>query len=114
MISHAHIEAIVEFSPVKECPEQLRKLRTNFMENIMVLQAIGLGHDTDSSYYFWIYTIAKNFDPETRKQWELYSPEDEFHSTISFLTAQLFDPRGWSAPLIINFKLFILWTYYAQ
>ena len=82
---HVHIEAIVEFSPVKkECPEQLRKLLTNFMENIMALQA--LGHDTDSSDYFWIYTIAKKFDSETRKQWELYSPGDEFQTVTDLKT----------------------------
>ena len=85
MISHVHIEAIVEFPLIKkECPEQLRKLLTNFMENIMALQA--LGHDTDSSDYFWIYTIAKKFDPETRKQWELYSPGDEFQMVTDLKT----------------------------
>ena len=85
MISHVHIEAIVEFPPVKkECPEQLRKLLTNFMEKIMALQA--LGHDTDSSDNFWIYTIAKKFDSETRKQWELYSPGDEFQTVTDLKT----------------------------
>ena len=44
MVSHVHIEAIVEFSPVKkEYPEQLRKLLTSWKTK--ALQA--LGHDTD-------------------------------------------------------------------
>ena len=79
MISHTHLQSIFEFPTLKyESAEQLRKLVSTYVENTMTLQAMNL--DTSQCDFIWVYTIAKKLDPETRKQWELYSPGDDIQS----------------------------------
>ena len=68
MIKHAHSEARVQFAVIRqECIEQICKLLTNFVKNVMPLQA--LGHNV-SSDKIWVYTLAK-LNSETRYQWKL-------------------------------------------
>ena len=58
MIIHTHQEAILDFRPVKEeSPDQLRKLISNFMENTMALQGMGL--NVGPSDFIWFHIIAK-------------------------------------------------------
>ena len=72
MIIHTHLEAIFDFRPIREeSPDMLRKLISNFMENTMALQ--GLGLDVGPSDFISVHIIAKNLDTQSRRQWELHS-----------------------------------------
>ena len=76
---HTHLEAILEFRPIKEeSAEQLRKLVNVYLENSMALQALGL--DTGASDFIWVHIISKKLDKESRRQWELQSRGDDIQS----------------------------------
>ena len=82
MIIHTHLEAIFDFRPIKEeSPDQLRKLISNFMENTMALQGMGL--DVGPSDFIWVHIIAKKLDTQSRRQWELHSKGDGAQSMDS-------------------------------
>ena len=75
VICQAHLKALFHFTPIKtESVDQLRKLLSCYIENVMALQALGV--DTNSCDVIWVYTLAEKLDPETRKHWELASPDD--------------------------------------
>ena len=70
MISHAHLEAIIEFTPMKhESSAALRRLINTYTENTMA--HTGLGLKIDQCDLIWVHVLAKKLDPETRIQWEL-------------------------------------------
>ena len=70
MISHAHLEAIFEFTPMKhESSAAIRRLIITYTENTMALT--GLGLKIDQCDLIWVHVLAKKLDPETRRQWEL-------------------------------------------
>ena len=70
MISHAHLEAIFEFTPMKhESSAAIRRLINTYTENTMALT--GLGLKIDQCDLIWVHVLAKKLDPETRRQWEL-------------------------------------------
>ena len=70
MISHAHLEAIFEFTPMKhESSAAIRRLINTYTENTMALA--GLGLKIDQCDLIWVHVLAKKLDPETRRQWEL-------------------------------------------
>ena len=82
MIIHTHPEAIFDFRPIKEeSPDQLRKLISNFMENTMALQGMGL--DVGPSDFIWVHIIAKKLATQSRRQWELHSKGDDAQSMDS-------------------------------
>ena len=70
MISHAHLEAIFEFTPMKhESSAAVRRLINTYTENTMALTELGL--KVDQCDLIWVHILAKKLDPETRRQWEL-------------------------------------------
>ena len=70
MISHAHLEAIFEFTTMKhESSAAIRRLINTYTENTMALT--GLGLKIDQCDLIWAHVLAKKLDPETRRQWEL-------------------------------------------
>ncbi|XP_063722419.1 uncharacterized protein LOC134848836 [Symsagittifera roscoffensis] len=70
MISHAHLETIFEFTPMKhESSAAIRRLINTYTENTMALT--GLGLKIDQCDLIWVHVLAKKLDPETRRQWEL-------------------------------------------
>ena len=76
MIIHFHLEAIFDFRPIKEeSPDQLRKLISNFMENTMAIQEMGL--DVGPSDFIWAHIIAKKLDSQSLRHWELHSKGDD-------------------------------------
>ena len=78
-IKHAHLQAIMEFPEIRqESTEQLNKLTACFLENYMAHSTLRL--KVDECDPIWIYTITKELDPETRRQWEVHCSRDETQS----------------------------------
>ena len=76
MISHAHLEAVFEFTPMKqESSAAIRRLINNYTENTMALT--GLGLKFDQCDLIWVHVLAKKLDSETRRQWELSCAESD-------------------------------------
>ena len=68
MITHTHLERILNFKPLKQdSPQQLRKLLSTFVSNTMALET--MGYDVNSSDFVWVHVIAKKLDPASRREW---------------------------------------------
>ena len=79
LISHTHLEAIFDFRLIiEESPDHLRKLTSNFLENTMALQLMGL--NVGPSDFIWAHIIARRLETQSRRQWELHSKGDDAQS----------------------------------
>ena len=79
MIVHTHLEPIFEYRPIKEeLPDLIRKMNSNFMENTMALQ--GLGLNVGPSDFIWVHIMAEKLDTQSRRHWELHIKGDEAQS----------------------------------
>ena len=78
MISHAHLEAVFEFTPgmKQESSAVIRRLINNYTENTMALT--GLGLKFDQCDLIWVHVLAKKLDSETRRQCHFFEkmPQD--------------------------------------
>ena len=82
MITHTHLERILDFKPLKQdSPQQLRKLLITFVENTIALEA--MGHDVNSSDFVWVHVIANKLDRASRTEWELHHGGDDVETMDS-------------------------------
>ena len=68
MITHTHLERILDFKQLKQdSPQQLRELLSTFVEESMDLEA--MGYDVTSLI---LHVVAKNLDSASGREWELH------------------------------------------